>query len=44
MSYSFDAAPRVVAPQTEKYRDAKENIPTNMMHDKRIFRGNVHNL
>lgn len=43
MSYSFDAAPRVVAPQTEKYRD-KENVPTNMMHDKRIFRGNVHNL
>jgi hypothetical protein len=44
MSYSFDAAPRVVSHRPEKYREQEEKAATNMMNDKRIFRGNVHNL
>jgi hypothetical protein len=44
MSYSFDAAPRVVSHRNEKYRESEEKVATNLMHDKRVFRGNVHNL
>lgn len=44
MSYTFEAAPRVVSNTRDKYRDTGNAGPTNIMHDKRIFRGNVHNL
>jgi hypothetical protein len=44
MSYSFEATPRVVSHRNDKYREQEEKAATNIMHDKRIFRGNVHNL
>ena len=44
MSYTFEAAPRVVSNTRDKYRDTADRGPANIMHDKRIFRGNVHNL
>lgn len=45
MSAGFEAAPRVVESRS-KYReeDDEERLALNIMYDKRVFRGNTHNM
>ncbi|CAI2385825.1 unnamed protein product [Moneuplotes crassus] len=45
MSTGFEAAPRVVDSRS-KYRDEEddERLALNIMYDKRVFRGNTHNM
>lgn len=45
MSTGFEAAPRVVESRS-KYRDEdeEERLALNIMYDKRVFRGNTHNM
>jgi len=45
MSAGFEAAPRVVESRS-KYRDEddEERLALNIMYDKRVFRGNTHNM
>lgn len=45
MSSGFEAAPRVIESRS-KYReeDEDERLALNIMYDKRVFRGNTHNM
>ena len=49
MSYRFDAEPKVVA-NKPKYKEEgvgeneDERLALNIMYDKRVFRGNTHNI
>ena len=45
MSYNFEAAPKVVH-NKPKYKDEEEEerLALNIMYDKRVFRGNTHNM
>ncbi|CAG9316626.1 unnamed protein product [Blepharisma stoltei] len=42
-SYSFTSEPRVVANRTEKYKP-EERMTMNLMYDKRVYRGHVHDI
>lgn len=42
-SYSFTSEPRVVANRTENYKP-EERMSMNLMYDKRVYRGHVHNV
>eukprot|EP00742_Colponemidia_sp_Colp-10_P000795 GILJ01000862.1.p1 GENE.GILJ01000862.1~~GILJ01000862.1.p1 ORF type:complete len:456 (+),score=102.97 GILJ01000862.1:136-1503(+) len=47
-AYSFSSKPRTVAPGKKKYREPsdgeEQEKKSNIMHDKRVFRGNTYNL
>lgn len=45
MSYGFEAAPKVVQNKAKyKEEDDEERLALNIMYDKRVFRGNTHNM
>jgi hypothetical protein len=46
MSYNFEAAPKVVhnKPKYKEQEDDEERLALNIMYDKRVFRGNTHNM
>lgn len=42
-AYSFNSEPRVVSTRSEKYAPG-ERMTMNLMYDKRVFRGHVHDI
>jgi radial spoke head protein 3 len=42
-AYSFNSEPRVVSTRSEKYKP-EDRMSMNLMYDKRVFRGHVHDI
>ena len=42
-AYSFNSEPRVVSTRSEKYKP-EDRMTMNLMYDKRVFRGHVHDI
>ena len=42
-AYSFNSEPRVVSTRSEKYLP-EDKMTMNLMYDKRVFRGHVHDI
>lgn len=42
-AYSFNSEPRVVSTRTEKFKP-EDRMSMNLMYDKRVFRGHVHDI